>query len=176
MFKKNKKTELDEKTKAELIKEFGTYDKNEIEKIIKKLDQYYVHLRYDNINYIYSDDFIKKNSINIIKMLVQRCRFIAIERATLKLDRNTLSPTEMMLIKLDNNIMEKQLLNYGYSKEDALQVIDNIRKKYQVTNSNLISIDIDCYKIDRKRNATILPTKERYKIAKKKFKVLENTL
>ncbi len=168
-----KKQKLDNETKIKLLNEFGTTDKKEIEEIIKKLDMYRTHLRAQNLSYAFSKDYIKNNYLKLVHMLIRRYAYIAKERNALHLKCNDLTPTELIISKIDEKILLKQLKQKSYTKEQAITILNNIASKYKTTNCDVMANDIDFYKIDKDLNVQILPAKERYNITLCKLNVKE---
>lgn len=169
MFGKRRKKmfnrELLEEEKIILLKEYGTTDEKEISKMFDALDDYKFKLRCRNLELKYDKDYIRKNHIKLIHMIVRRYYHAAVERHALgiPLGSNIPTPSENIINDLDKLILLKQMEPKGYTTEQSEIIYLNINEKYRTSTCDLKSIDFDDYDVDENLNVTIKPTKDRYK-------------
>ena len=170
MFGKRRKKmfnrELLEEEKIILLKEYGTTDEKEISKMFDALDDYKFKLRCRNLELKYDKDYIRKNNIKLIHMILKRYYHAAGERHFLgiPLGSNIPTPGENIINDLDKLILLKQMAQKGYTDEQSEIIYFNINEKYRTSTCDLQSIDFDHYNVDETLNVTIKPTKERYNI------------
>ena len=168
-FSKKRKHKLTEEEKQQSLNEFGTCDKKVIKEMIKTIRERYYMTRCNNLNLVLGDKIDGKQHFRYVSMISRRHYIVAHERRALHLEYSPELQTyfENFLCKLDDKILEKQLIEQNYSKEDIKTIINNIRKDYSATSYDLKSVNIDDYKIDDKLNVRLLPTKMRYANAMK---------
>jgi len=172
--KKHKKMfnrELLEEEKIILLKEYGTTDEKEISKMFDALDDYRYKLRCSNFELKFDKDFVRKNHIKLIHMILRRHYHAEAERHALKIPfgSNKPTPSEEFINDLDKLILLKQMAQKGYTKAQSEEIYNSINEKYRTTTCDLLSIDFDHYNVDEKLGVEIKTTKERYDIMTKKL-------
>lgn len=160
--KKNR--ELKEAIKQRNFQEFGTTNKTEIQEILKTLKDRNYKTRCNNLNLV-MHHFSVKGHLHAVNRILKRYYIIPRERKILNISRTDYTPTEKFLIKLDNAILDKQLMEKKYSDDERKTIINNIRTNYFATRCDLLSNNIDDYTIDNDLNVTLLSAKDRYKNA-----------
>lgn len=165
LFNKKKKRMTPEQ-KQKNIDEFGTANHDEIEKIIETLDKRIYKTRCNNLNLVYKKLDKNRHFLSIYR-IARRHYIIPRERRDFKYDRSTKTPTEKFLIKLDDAILKKQLVENNYDEDTAKVIAQNIRNKYSITRYDLMSNNIDDYVINSDLSVDIKSAKERYENATK---------
>ena len=162
-FNKNRKHKLTEEEKQKLLDEYGTTDSKIIKEMVKTIHDKYYLTRCNNLYLVLGDNLDGKQHFNYVKMICRRHYIIARERHALHIDHSPelQSYFENFLCTLDDKILEKQLKE-KYSKEDTKAIIKTIRKYFSATTYDLLSVNINDYKIDEELNVKILPAKMRF--------------
>ena len=161
--KKLSKEEI-QRIREENLQEFGTDNRNEIRKMIRKLDIKNYMMRCKNLE-LYYGKRDRNRRWEIIHTIIHKHRIVVRQQHALFgcSPSEELVPAEKFLIKLDDIILENQLSQKKYKSEDIDVIIDNIRKKYSTVAYRLQSVDINDYDIDKDLNVTLHKSKERYK-------------
>ena len=160
--KKLSKEEI-QRIREENLQEFGTDNRNEIRKMIRKLDIKNYMMRCKNLE-LYYGKRDRNRRWEIIHTIIHKHRIVVRQQHALFgcSPSEELVPAEKFLIELDNAILTKQLSQKKYNNEEIDVIIKNIRNKYSTVRYELQSIDVDDYTIDKDLNVTLLKTKDRY--------------